>query len=418
MGMPQFDLAKAANLSQILSFFPGTYCAYGTWVLLHPGTGQVGSALAPQPVPMAPPALLGSFIIFAACLALGFILRIASTRRQHPGVTVESAKWYCTRVRKAQRDVTREIQGMVRENGLLVHAHDNVFGDICKDHDGSGDPKTLEIELTYHLHVTATHDGWINLCGPQVGPQGDGPHPPVPIRNNQELREQIDKLRSDFMKADNAAQGWMEEAKAKALELHAATLKLSEAQASRHRAELLATEILELKREVGELTKQNQRLKEDLANPHATIRRAVGEMVDAALISSAPKLLIDYSVGPDGKGNVLTMFNDGSETLYGWNLRPLVLTYKKQLWSIYGNPSITSKNKIVQEVSFDGPGDMTLVDFLRSRLPEIGTEVVTEVYYSDGNGQGFVRPFTLKAYQNGALIWEPGEIRPQPHQSV
>jgi hypothetical protein len=350
---------------------------------------------------MTPPGLLDSFIIFAGCLALGLILRIANARRKHPGVTIDSAKWYCTRVGKAQRDVTRDIQGMIRENGLLVHAHDNVFGDICKDHNGFGDPKTLEVKLTYHLHVTATHDGWINLCGPQVGPQHNGPHPPMPIRNNQELRQRIDTLQSDLAKSQNAAHGWLEETKTKTLELQATNAKLYDAQAA-----------------LNELARENTRLKEDLANPSMGIRRVVGESVDATLISGAPKLLIDYSVGPNGKGNFLTLFNDGPETLYRWNLRPLFMTYKKKLWSIYGNPSITSKNKIVHEVSFDGPGDMTLVEFLRSSLPEIGTEVSTEVYYSDGNGQGFVRPFTLRAYQNGALIWEPGEIRTQPHQSV
>ena len=142
------------------------------------------------------------------------------------GLRIESAKWYCARVPKAHRDVTRDVAGMVRENALLVHAHDSVFGDVCKRHGGDGDPKTLEIDISFHLHVTATHDGWINLCGPQVGAAHYGPFGPKPVRDNQELLTRTDTLERDLMKANNSAHGWLKETETKTQELQGVKSKL------------------------------------------------------------------------------------------------------------------------------------------------------------------------------------------------
>ncbi|HEY4364449.1 MAG TPA: hypothetical protein VGN17_26020 [Bryobacteraceae bacterium] len=78
------------------------------------------------------------------------------------GLTIKSARWYCT-VRGTEQDVTRALQGKVAGGYLKVHAHDNVLGDVCKLHGGTGDPKTLEVEFVYHSRATATHDEWLTI---------------------------------------------------------------------------------------------------------------------------------------------------------------------------------------------------------------------------------------------------------------
>jgi hypothetical protein len=163
-----------------------------------------------------------------------------------------------------------------------------------------------------------------------------------------------------------------------------------------------------LKSKISTLENQIEQLQLD---PSTRIGNTINDGITLTRIQNAPHLLIDYST--EGDKNFLTMTNDGPGTLLQWNLRPLQLRYEKNLWSVYGNLQITNKNKIVQEVSFDGSGSMSLVEFLRTKLPVIGTKVTAEVYYEDSNGSGFVREFTLKPYQNNALIWEPGTITPQ-----
>ncbi len=132
---------------------------------------QKGQQTASEPPPKqdqanSPTPEVWSFIS-STLLVVGLVVTLGiffwRTKKSQLGLVIESAQWYCTRKRKAQRDVTRDIQGMVRENGLFVHAHDSVFGDVCMDHGGPGDPKTLEIELSYHLRMSRPHttDGLI-----------------------------------------------------------------------------------------------------------------------------------------------------------------------------------------------------------------------------------------------------------------
>jgi len=69
-------LAKAGNIAQILSFFPGAYCAYGTYVVLHPASPNSSS----ERIIAHPNALLIAFGAFAALLILGFLLRLFSPK--------------------------------------------------------------------------------------------------------------------------------------------------------------------------------------------------------------------------------------------------------------------------------------------------------------------------------------------------
>ncbi len=128
---------------------------------------------------------------------------------------------------------------------------------------------------------------------------------------------------------------------------------------------------------------------------------------DRKLLESAPRLLVEYST--DGVKNHLTFINDGDTALYRWNLNPLRCAYNRSLATAYGNPPITAKNRIVQEVIFDGDGS-PMFDFIRTKTPP-NADTTTAIYYEDEKGHGFIRDFTLKTYANGSLIWEPGEIR-------
>lgn len=128
---------------------------------------------------------------------------------------------------------------------------------------------------------------------------------------------------------------------------------------------------------------------------------------DKKLLESAPRLLVEYST--DGVKNHLTFINDGDTALYRWNLNPLRCAYNRSLSTAYGNPTITAKNRIVQEVIFDGDGS-PMFDFIRSKTPP-NADTTTAIYYEDEKGHGFIRDFTLKTYANGTLVWEPGEIR-------
>ena len=64
------DLQKGANIAQILSLLgiaPAAYCAYGTWVLLHPGTTGW---------PVSSTGLLISFGAFIACAVIGGVAAV------------------------------------------------------------------------------------------------------------------------------------------------------------------------------------------------------------------------------------------------------------------------------------------------------------------------------------------------------
>jgi hypothetical protein len=69
------DLQKGANIAQIVrlvGILPAAYCAYGTWVLLHPSSsgGPVNS-----------PGLLISFGAFIACAVIGGLAAIFARRK-------------------------------------------------------------------------------------------------------------------------------------------------------------------------------------------------------------------------------------------------------------------------------------------------------------------------------------------------
>jgi hypothetical protein len=82
----------------------------------------------------------------------------------HSGLRIESARWYCTIFPEANKAVTDTVQGKVVGGSLRLHAHDSVLGDVCELHAGRhGHPKTLELDLIYRSHVTATHDEVLSI---------------------------------------------------------------------------------------------------------------------------------------------------------------------------------------------------------------------------------------------------------------
>ncbi len=173
--------------------------AVGTWVgigvvwLANRSQSNPSPSAAGAPVPHFVAWLVGVGVLVSASSLLT-LFALLRANDAPVGLHVESAKWYCTRV-GTKADVTSLIQGLVRADSLLVHAHDNVLGDICKKHPGTGDPKTLEVNLIYRLHLTATHDGWISLSGPQIGAAHYGPPPPqLEQQNSKDLRIEIEGL--------------------------------------------------------------------------------------------------------------------------------------------------------------------------------------------------------------------------------
>lgn len=142
-------------------------------------TGEASSA--PAIAVSWTPFVFAASLLFLAVALMAFVAykvtRLPSIESRQ-GLVIKSAKWYCTLNRKASQDVTTAIQGMVQSDSLIVHAHDNVLGDVCKKHGGSGDPKTLEVDLVYRIHATATHDGWLTILGPVRGASHFGPTPP------------------------------------------------------------------------------------------------------------------------------------------------------------------------------------------------------------------------------------------------
>jgi hypothetical protein len=75
-------IERMAGLANIVALLPGGYCAYGTYVLLHPPTTTAASA----PSANAPSGLITAFVIAGCLLAIAAILNfIASVRtpKQH-----------------------------------------------------------------------------------------------------------------------------------------------------------------------------------------------------------------------------------------------------------------------------------------------------------------------------------------------
>lgn len=70
------DLNKAAHIAQMLSIFPGVYCAYAAWVSLHPTPAIPPSpgGGAPVTVGTTPTGFLVALGAFGALLVLGIIL--------------------------------------------------------------------------------------------------------------------------------------------------------------------------------------------------------------------------------------------------------------------------------------------------------------------------------------------------------
>ncbi len=78
------DIHKVAAVAQILCFPTGAYCAYGTYVALHP---EVGS-----PVIFNSTALAISFGAFGVCLLIGFIVMLAPRLKRVSAGGIPSAE--------------------------------------------------------------------------------------------------------------------------------------------------------------------------------------------------------------------------------------------------------------------------------------------------------------------------------------
>ncbi len=85
------------------------------------------------------------------------------------GLTINKAKWYCTVVEDAQRDVTTEIGGMARgHDSLKLRAHNDPWGDVCDLHRKPGQghvghTKFLSVDFTYRQTVAIPWDTYRSI---------------------------------------------------------------------------------------------------------------------------------------------------------------------------------------------------------------------------------------------------------------
>ena len=137
------DLQKAANLAQILSLvgiLPAAYCAYGTWVILHPNRADSN--------PVNPATLYLCFGAFIACAVIGGIAAWVSRSNPTPSkpymakLHIHSAMYGTSPANDI--DVCDVLQKHTRD-ALAVLVSNNLFG-----HDpAEGHPKRLEVKYSY-----------------------------------------------------------------------------------------------------------------------------------------------------------------------------------------------------------------------------------------------------------------------------
>lgn len=63
-------LDSGAKIANILAVLPGAYCAYGTWVMLHPRPSTIAPVSSGAAM-FSPIALLVSTVLFVVCIAAG-----------------------------------------------------------------------------------------------------------------------------------------------------------------------------------------------------------------------------------------------------------------------------------------------------------------------------------------------------------
>jgi len=79
-------LDRGAKLANVIAILPAGYCAYGTWVVLHPHTYtpiNPAQQAAHLEAPMFSVAgLVASVTLFPLCVALGAVFNIMSSKER------------------------------------------------------------------------------------------------------------------------------------------------------------------------------------------------------------------------------------------------------------------------------------------------------------------------------------------------
>ena len=70
---------KMAALANILALIPGGYCAYGTWLLLHPAASQT-----PSQATSGLSNVLVSLFVACGLIVLGAVLNLVAARKHKP----------------------------------------------------------------------------------------------------------------------------------------------------------------------------------------------------------------------------------------------------------------------------------------------------------------------------------------------
>lgn len=91
-------------------------------------------------------------------------------KERHYGLTIQSARWYCTAFPENFEDITDRLQRQaIGKHSLRIRAHQDAgWGDVCARHGGQGHHKGLDVEFCYRGSVSIPYDKE-QVIPPQLG---------------------------------------------------------------------------------------------------------------------------------------------------------------------------------------------------------------------------------------------------------